>query len=398
MNFERLCIGCMREKKENEKMCPYCGCDEEAYVVPKQALQPFTILNGKYLLGRVLGIGGFGIAYIAVDIPLERRIAIKEFFPAGNAYREEETTVTLGGISEAQKKMVGVTREKFAAEARMLAQLEAMDGIVKVYDFFEENRTAYIVMEYLDGITLKDYVKRKTKLSWKETLTKIRPVLHSLEILHENGILHRDISPDNIMVLKDESLKLFDFGGAKDQAAQQGVSVVAFKKAGYSPIEQYQVDGELGAWSDEYALAATMYYCICGHAPAEASSRMLDSANFKTPHQEGAELPKEAEKVLLKGMAIKAADRYPSLKKFEAALYETKRLDQDWIKKAAVIGISVLVVAGVGACAGHLVSGNKTMNSVENKEENKTEATKKNKEGNVDDLKEKTEKQTETET
>ena len=185
-----------------------------------------------------------------------------------------------------------------------------MPGIVRVHDFFEENGTAYIVMEYLPGQTLKEYVRSHGgKLSWDETIQTLTPVMKSLQELHSKGIIHRDISPDNLMFKKPGDIRLLDFGGAKQQIHDQDHqhSSVILSKKGYSPIEQISTEGKQGPWTDVYALAATIYYCLCGKPPLDAIERMAGTG-FTSPRAAGADISAQKEKVLMKGLALKASD------------------------------------------------------------------------------------------
>ena len=199
MDYEKLCIYCMREKKNKDDICPYCGGSMANYKKDEYDLAPFTILNGRYLLGKRIGAGGFGITYLAMDLVLERSVAIKEFFMNDAMYRTKAYAVTVSTINEAQEEMYKASRKKFEREAKILAKLKNMAGIVQVYDFFLENGTSYIAMEYLEGKTLGDYVKEKGGcLSLEEAERILFPIMKSLNKIHKEGILHRDISPDNI--------------------------------------------------------------------------------------------------------------------------------------------------------------------------------------------------------
>lgn len=342
MNFNHLCINCMHEKKEGQSICPYCGFDDRTYSAPPYALLPFTPLNGKYIIGKMLGAGGFGITYIALDATLDRVVAVKEFFVQQSMYRQTtmSSEVTVSATSRQQEKIYEVNRMKFEQEARTLAKLTNTQGIVRVYDFFRENHTSYMVLEYLSGMTLKDYVKSKGgRISFDEVIQKLAPVMTSLDILHKtavdteendtgvsqnrnNGIIHRDISPDNIMVSETGQLTLFDFGGAKIQ--HEVKSYVILAKAGYSPIEQIQSSDETGPWTDVYAMAATIYYCLCGHVPVDSTCRLTGKDPLIKPSQDGAEIMPHQEQILLKGMAVQRKDRYQSMEEFRDALIEVK--------------------------------------------------------------------------
>ena len=285
MDFKNICINCMKEKAEGESVCQHCGFDSQTYVIPQYVLPPYTILNGKYLLGKVLGMGGFGITYMALDLMLEHPVAIKEYFIQNIMYRNvtESSHVTIACSDIPKEKIYKISREKFENEAKTLASLSDLPGIVRVLDFFTEFNTAYIVMEYLSGMTLKEYVKEQGgKLSVKETREKLNPIMTSLQYVHDRNIIHRDISPDNMKVLDkgiaSGTVKLFDFGGAGQEIRSEDdpKSAIVLKKDGYTPIEQIAGASNQGAWTDVYAMAATIYFCICGQPPLSANARVAE--------------------------------------------------------------------------------------------------------------------------
>lgn len=322
MNYNRVCINCMNDIQGESSICNHCGFDMSNYVVKSHELPPYIVLNGKYLLGRVIGSGGFGITYLAKDLVLGRVVAIKEFFMQGTMYRSQTQPITITGVSAVQEKMYVINADKFEKEAVILAKLDYLNGIVQVYDFFKENGTAYIVMEYLGGDTLVNYVKKHGgKLSVEETFSKLKPVMESLTQIHERGIIHRDISPDNMKFYNDNDLKLIDFGGAKLQS-QSALSEMMFKKEGYTPIEMYSVDGKQGPWTDVYAMSGTFYYCITGKVPEEAAKR-IDVDKLRKPSELGAAIPKKMETVIMKGLALKGQDRYQTMDEFLKALEES---------------------------------------------------------------------------
>ena len=216
MKIENLCIHCMQEKNNASEICPFCGFDPKTAEIPPYHLQPFSILAGKYLLGMAIGEGGFGITYIGMDLNLEMRVAIKEYYPHGCAIRDTKgNSCTVCSYTGDRQNLFEAGREKFINEARVLARCDTLPEIVAVRDFFKENRTAYIVMEYIEGKTLKTYLKEKGgKISVSETLKMMEPVIRSLGQVHRMNLIHRDISPDNLMIRTDGSVKVLDFGGA----------------------------------------------------------------------------------------------------------------------------------------------------------------------------------------
>ena len=388
MNYQKMCINCACEMSTNDGRCEHCGYEQNSYRPMQHTLRPYTILNGKYLLGKVLGNGGFGITYIAFDMVLERCVAIKEYYVQGSTYRDSSITteVTVSDTIGSNIDIYQENREKFEKEAKTLASLDKMPGLVGVHDFFYENNTSYIVLEYLSGVTLKNYVKTNGgKLDIKDVIQKLEPVFSSLELLHQKKILHRDISPDNIMVLNDGSVKLFDFGGAKIQTEEE-VSRCVLTKAGYSPIEQLQAKGNQGPWTDVYAMAATIYYCISGRVPVDVVSRIADSTVFKRPSEIGATISSEVEKVILKGMEVQFKDRYQSMKEFYDALVGeqdiTRQVKRRKGSKVAVVAGALFIVLGVGIMK---IASNNTgidnvlvseVNSFMEKETNKSETEK----------------------
>lgn len=339
-------------------VCPHCGLHPSRFKWEAPALQPYTVLRGRYLVGRVLGSGGFGITYIAYDMALDRRVAIKEFFMRGSMDRTgtRSSNVSLVTNSESQTQLYNINRSKFREEAKTLANLEELSGIVRVYDYFDEYNTSYIVMEYLDGCTLRDYVRRQgQRISINDAYSKLEPVMVSLETLHRSGILHRDISPDNIMVLGSGGVKLFDFGGAKKQQGEvDGKSVAIVRKGGFSPLEQYGVDNH-GPWTDEYAMAATFYFCITGEIPPDAMRRLNGKERLIPPSEKMISIRPEAERALLKGMSLRWQDRYRTMDEFRrelgAGIEEQKNIshDNDSQDKKRHLWLLPAIIGGIGA-------------------------------------------------
>lgn len=219
-------------------------------------------------------------------------------------------------------------REKFINEARLLAKCNNLPEIVSVKDFFKENHTAYIVMEYIDGITLKSYLKQNGgKLSAQKTLQMMQPVIHSLAKVHDMNLIHRDISPDNIMLCKDGSIKILDFGGARDYIFSTGKSMSIMLKPGYTPEEQYRTHGNQGPWTDVYALCATMYRCITGTIPPESLERAYHE-NLQPVRELAFDCPPAAAYAIEKGMSIHTEDRFQSMQELYSALYESENFTE----------------------------------------------------------------------
>lgn len=295
-------------------------------------LRKGTRLIGRYTIEKVLGQGGFGITYFGIDELHEKKVAIKEFFPQGIVTRniEYEDAVTVTFVGEKDNYNKG--KEKFLKEARIMARFSKDEGIVKAQDFFEINNTAYIVMEYLEGITLKQYLRENERIEPEELLELFVPLIESLDEIHSQGLIHRDISPDNIMVLLGGKIKLMDFGAARDYTDFGEKSLSLILKPGYAPPEQYQTHGVQGPWTDIYALCATMYKCLTGENPPDAIERVMDD-NLKEISEFGIPVSKQMEETIIKGMSISARNRYQNIEEFCEDLYalseETLTLEEE---------------------------------------------------------------------
>ena len=306
------CYFCMKEIKADGKICPHCGKSQNI-ITPPHRLLPGTMLNGRYVVGIAKGEGGFGITYIGRDNKLDRLVAIKEYYPTGYVNRSNTISPAVTEVtSEESSAFFRKGCDRFLKEAKTIAKFSGEPGIVNVIDYFEENNTAYIVMEYLDGITLKDYLTKKGKLSAEETLSILRPVMLSLEKIHQQGLIHRDISPSNIMLIED-AVKLIDFGAARNTSGSGNKSLSLMLKPGYAPEEQYRSKGLQGAWTDVYALCATIYKCITGVTPDEANDRLF-ADELKAPSALGINVTPTFEAALMKGLAVHQKDRYQSIK------------------------------------------------------------------------------------
>lgn len=298
-------------------------------------LKKETKLNGRYIIKSVLGEGGFGITYYGEDDLFGNEVAIKEFFPQGIVTRNNEYTDNVTVTYAKQDEAFLAGKKRFIGEARVMAKFNGDQGIVNVTDFFEANNTAYIVMEYLDGITLKEYLKGNRQIPVDELMGLLAPLLESLDDVHQSGLIHRDISPDNIMVLKDGSVKLMDFGAARDytEFGEKSLSIVL--KPGYAPAEQYQSRGVQGPWTDIYALCATIYKCITGKTPEDSIQRVMED-DLKKPSELGVDISPQIEKTLLKGMSIAPKDRYQNLKDLCEDLYKDYMEEEESLDESPI--------------------------------------------------------------
>ena len=307
------CPHCMEELGElNGGFCPFCGFNAAQNPQPPEALPRESILHGKYLIGDVLGRGGFGITYIGFDLSLESKVAIKEYYPSGSAMRREgESSLYWNSTCASQTSRLGAY-DDFLKEARKMARVDSIPSIVRVRETFLENETAYIIMDYVEGETLKTRLRRDGVLTYSACYAMLRPMMEDLQKVHQLGIIHLDISPDNIMIQKDGSVKLLDLGAAKDLNKKSNGMSQLVTKNGFSPAEQYMENGKIGPWTDVYALCATIYYACYGKLVPQALERLdQDTLTFDLPAKEP--LPQYAVETLKKGLAIRAAERIQSV-------------------------------------------------------------------------------------
>jgi len=326
---ENFCPHCMADIRAEDNVCPHCGRDTQIRAQHHQ-MPIGSVLrsaNGhSYLFGKVLGEGGFGMTYIAREMRSGKVAAIKEYFPIRcQIQRRPDLTV----VPDTQlQELFQSGRQSFLSEASMLYAVRNIHSIVHVLDYFDANGTAYMVMEYLDGVTLADMMKTQKRFEPTLLLQKFLPFFRDLSRLHDAGVLHRDIAPDNIMLMADGSLKLLDFGCAR--SLEDGKSMTVILKPGFAPIEQYQSRGQ-GAYTDLYALCATLYYCITGKVPPAAPERMtavLDGQPdpLEAPSACGVSISEELERVLMWGLSLQPTTRPQTMEQlaaeFERALPE----------------------------------------------------------------------------
>ncbi len=313
---QKYCVYCLNQSDSGT--CSSCGKDSTAYQTAPHHLQPGTMLNSRYLIGSVLGEGGFGITYIGRDVNLDIRVAIKEYFPTGavnrNNISSSEVTANIGSMHAFFEK----GKASFLTEARTLAKFSSENSIVTVHDFFSANNTAYIVMEYLEGTDLKDYLANHGKMSFADAYGMLAPVLTALDKVHESGLIHRDISPANVMILKNGSVKLLDFGAARDVSGSDEKSLSVLLKPGYAPEEQYRTKGKQGPWTDVYALSATLYKMLTGVTPDDAMNRLFSDELQRITELNPLVTP-EQEAAVMKGMAVQQAERYQTVAELQNA-------------------------------------------------------------------------------
>ena len=302
--------------------CPHCGFDPRSVKGIEYALPMGTILAGKYLVGRVLGQGGFGITYVGWDIALERKVAIKEYYPSGQVSRNPGSRglTWYTSVQSQQAKQNGT--QMFLKEARKMSKVDDIPNVVRVRDLFQENETAYIVMDFVEGETLKARLEKTGPLPWEQAKGIFLPAIQAMEQVHQAGLVHRDISPDNLMLTPDGKVKILDLGAAKDLSINSGASSMQVAKGGFSPFEQYTQRGSSGPWTDVYAMAATVYYTLTGKLPPVATDRVVeDTISWEEPGLKA--LSAQALEALQKAMVISAKNRMQSMEELEKGLYST---------------------------------------------------------------------------
>ena len=231
-----LCMNCFSVKGQYE-VCPFCGYVEGTKPKQPHYLTPGTILANHFIVGNAIGFGGFGITYKCFDTTLGVVVAVKEFYPAGLVNRAPGEC-SVGLLSGDKQNQYQAQLKRFLMEAQSIAQFGKAKDIVNVYDFFEANNTAYIIMEYVDGVLLKDYLERQGRMEPEVALNVIHPIIEAVKKIHAKGIIHRDISPDNIFISDERNVKIFDFGAAQLNDSSEGMAGEKIIKVGYSAPEQ----------------------------------------------------------------------------------------------------------------------------------------------------------------
>lgn len=298
------CMGLMG----NSVFCPHCGYDNRRSQEIPYALPPGSVLQGKYLIGNVLGQGGFGITYIGFDMILEVKVAIKEYYISGNASRVGSQNQQVYWMSSPGDM------NHFITEARRMAKLDKMPEIAHVRDIFYANQTAYIIMEYVEGVSLNKHLQRTGVMSYEQAVKLMMPVIEALGRVHEKGLVHRDISPDNLMLEPEGKLRVLDLGAAGDLTRNNAQATQMVARRGFSPYEQYLGEEKLGPYTDVYAVCATIYYCCTGKLIPDAMRRMEQYVRSRKADLElDPCIPSAAAKVLRRGLALETNDRIPNM-------------------------------------------------------------------------------------
>lgn len=269
------------------------------------------LYGGKYVIEKKIGEGGFSITYRAVQTGLNRAVCIKEYFLAGGCIRDTYArTIHLQGVDEARFERF---RQAFVKEAQTLAALHH-SGIVEVIDIFDENNTSYMVMPFVEGCSLQSIVEKNGPLTYPEAVNYIAQVANAVGYIHDRHILHRDIKPDNIMITADYKAVLIDFGSAREFEEDKTQAQTSMVTHGYAPTEQYTRNSRKGAYTDIYAIGATLYYALTGKVPLEAAARITET--MPEPKELNPDLPMEANRTIMKAIQLKPQDRHQSIAEF----------------------------------------------------------------------------------
>lgn len=358
--MQRRCLNCFNlfdivySDKEEREVCPYCGYCEGTPPKELYHLYPGVgLYNNRYVIGTCIGFGGFGITYKTWDNVLETVVAVKEYYPTGLVQRVPGKPQVIIYTGESKEEyMQGL--ERFLDEAKNMAKFVDNPNIVHVDAFFEENNTAYLVMEYLPGMTLKSYLKSKGgRIGCEEVIPIADAVITALKEIHAGGIIHRDISPDNIMLCNDGRIKLLDFGAARFSDADQERTRSIILKPGFAPPEQYQAKSKQGPWTDIYALCATVYRAITGVLPDESVNRVIEDT-VQSPIQIYSDIPERISNTVMKGMSIYPEIRFSNVDELKKALDGEKKVMEPKkelrvrrMKRTITVGIALLIVVSM---------------------------------------------------
>jgi serine/threonine protein kinase len=346
-----LCPHCMEMNVAGTRICRKCGQMMEARNKIHQ-LPVGCVLNKRYLVGCAIGGGGFGITYVGYDMLLNIKVAVKEYYPSGAANRSG--TPVVYPISGGSGNSFETGKKHFLSEAQILANFTDDPNIVTLRDYFEENGTAYIIMEFLEGQDLREYLNNHGTFSFDEALALTEPAIKALERVHAGGIIHGDISPSNIMRMDNGEVKILDFGTARTQDSNESYDSSMMLKPGYAPEEQFRQQGVLGTWTDVYAISATIYKLITGVTPENSTDRFYQDT-LESPLKLGAKISRAQEAALLEGMAVNAKERTKTMTELLENLKNGRRsgfggLRRLFVKPAARIAAAAAAVLVAAAC------------------------------------------------
>ncbi|MBE5935960.1 MAG: extracellular solute-binding protein [Lachnospiraceae bacterium] len=346
------CMNCFQVFDNQYDRCPHCGYSDGEPPKELYHLYPGTELLGRYVIGEVLGFGGFGITYKAWDKKFETILAIKEYYPCGIVNRVPGTSEVI--LFTGKKKDIFVNGlERFLDEAKNMAKFSQNNNIVNVFEYFEDNNTGYIVMELLEGISLNNYLMKQTrKLPMDEIMNITMSVCSALKDLHEIGIIHRDVSPDNIYMCSNGKIKLIDFGAARFSLNEEKKMTIILKP-GFAPPEQYEKINKQGPWTDIYALGATVYLLLTGSKPDESTNRKVRDTVEK-PRDLDPDIPEHISNTIMKAISLDRKKRFNSVDKFESALTRKTKVkeqggnpEEQQGKLVSTIVVAIALVLGI---------------------------------------------------
>ena len=310
---KKLCRNCFSPiSRHGEKcqVCGYAGGTGDLSLLPRG-----TKLHGRYIIGGAIGRGGFGVTYLAYDTTEKKTVAVKEYFPSMLAMRSRGRYVIPNSEKSAEQFNIGA--EKFFDEAELVRQFNGNPNIVSIYECFYENNTAYYIMEYLDGITLEKYVEKYGALNSEHAAYIADKLTMALIVLHSGKVLHRDISPDNVMLCKDGKVKLIDFGAARQFLSDGTLGYTVMMKTGFTPMEQYSQDADADVRADIYSTGTLLYYALTGNIPESPYKRLENDSAFS---DNAAKVNCGLWRVIEKAAAIMPSERYQSVEEFRSEL------------------------------------------------------------------------------
>lgn len=329
MNTDHLCMSCMREIGD-ENQCPYCGFHADSpQLAPYLPLR--TVVAERYLAGKLLDYNGDGATYMGWDLEMNAPVTIREFLPDSIAERREDLTlVPMAGCEITYRDCY----QSFLELWRKLARMRGLSALILVFDIVEDHGTAYAISEYMEGVSLREYLLRSPSgyLSWEQARILFMPVLSTLDTLHSAGIIHRGISPTTLIVGKNGKMRITGFSIWQARTARGDLTAQLFP--GYAAIEQYGFEGQQGPWTDIYAFSAVLYRTLIGSTPLEATSRVTND-RLMVPGKFAEQLPAYVINALMNGLQILPEDR-------------TRTVDQLRAELSAAPGTSTAAIAYAG--------------------------------------------------
>ena len=348
INGKQLCENCF--EAADAEICPHCGYSSKSRTIDPAVLVPGTTLSDRYVVGRIIGKGGFGITYLTFDALTEKKVTVKEYFPYGIAARDTDGhTISVSAEEDSETFTLG--SEKFYNEAKLISKFNGNPNIVGVYDAFHENGTAYFVMEYLKGQTLKTYVRDHGPLAAPQALHIAQSVAGALVVVHSANVLHRDISPDNVVLCENGDIKLIDFGAARQVIAEHSQNFSVILKPGFAPLEQYRKKGNQGPWTDVYSLGAMLYFMLTGDIPEDSMARFDDDDTFG---ENRFELDPQLWQIISKAASLNVEDRYRDAYEMKQALDSVAIKPEPIIERDEQSGGSAEALIGTGSTTASL--------------------------------------------